>query len=64
MALGLAKAGADIAIAARNPEKMAQAVSQIQAVGVRALAVTVDVTDQEAINQMVAKTKACPVPSR
>ena len=57
MALGLAQAGADIAVAARNPEKTAQAVSQIQAVGVRTLEVTVDVTNHEEIIQMVAKTK-------
>ena len=56
MALGLAQAGADIAIAARNPEKPAQAVSQIQALGVRTLEVTVDVTNHEEIIQMVAKT--------
>ena len=57
MALGLAQAGADIAVAARNPEKTAQAVAQIQAVGVQTLEVTVDVTDHEEIKQMVAKTK-------
>ena len=57
MALGLAGAGADIAIAARNPEKTAQAISQVEELGVRALDVPVDVTIQEDINRMVAKTK-------
>ena len=57
MALGLAGAGADIAIAARNPEKTAQAISQVEELGVRVLDVPVDVTIQEDINRMVAKTK-------
>jgi len=57
MALGLAQAGAHIAIAARNPEKTMQAVSQVEAVGVSALAVSVDLTVQDEINQMVAQTK-------
>ena len=37
MALGLAEAGANIAIAARNPDKTSDAIKQIEGVGVRAL---------------------------
>ena len=56
MALGLAGAGADIVIAARNAEKTAQAVREIEALGVRAIGLTVDVTDEAQIRQMVADT--------
>ena len=56
MALGLAGAGADIVIAARNAEKTAQAVQEIEALGVRAIGLTVDVTDEAQIRQMVADT--------
>ena len=56
MAKGLAGAGADIVIAARNAEKTAQAVQEIEALGVRAIGLTVDVTDEAQIRQMVANT--------
>ena len=56
MAKGLAGAGADIVIAARNAEKTAQAVQEIEALGVRAIGLTVDVTDEAQIRQMVADT--------
>lgn len=54
MALGLAKAGASIVVAARNADKSAAAVREIEAVGARAAAVTVDVTDNASIEAMVA----------
>ena len=56
MAKGLAGAGADIVIAARDAEKTAQAVQEIEALGVRAIGLTVDVTDEAQIRQMVADT--------
>ena len=56
MAKGLAGAGADIVIAARNAEKTAQAVQEIEALGVRAIGLAVDVTDEAQIRQMVADT--------
>ena len=56
MAKGLAGAGADIVVAARNAEKTAQAVQEIEALGVRAIGLTVDVTDEAQIRQMVADT--------
>ena len=43
MALGLAHAGADIAIAARNPAKNAAAIAAIAATGRRAIAIPTDV---------------------
>lgn len=45
MARGLAKAGANIAVAARNEQKSATAVAELKSLGVDAAAVHVDVTD-------------------
>ncbi len=56
MATGLAGVGANIVVAARNPEKTTAAVSQIQALGVQARGVHVDVTRESDINDMVAQT--------
>lgn len=56
MALGLAGAGANIVVAARNADKTAQALSQIEALGVRAKGVKVDVTQEPEIRQMVGET--------
>jgi 2-dehydro-3-deoxy-D-gluconate 5-dehydrogenase len=58
MARGLAKAGADIAIAARNKDKMAAAVAELAALGVRCEGLEVDVADPEACRAMVETTKA------
>ena len=56
MALGLAEAGANIVVAARNQEKTATALSQIQAHGVKAIGVTVDVNLESDIAAMVGRT--------
>lgn len=53
MARGLARAGASIVIAGRNNEKSAEAAREIEALGVRALAVSVDVTDKASVAAMV-----------
>lgn len=53
MALGLAKAGAHVVVAGRNPDKNAKAVSDIEAAGGKAMAVGVDVCDEAAVAQMV-----------
>ncbi len=58
MALGLAGAGANIVVAARNEEKMAAALAQIQALGVQAKGVPVDATSEDDINRMGAETVA------
>ena len=57
MARGLAKAGADIAIAARNRDKMAAAVAELTALGVRCEALEIDVADTEACRAMVETTQ-------
>ena len=56
IALGLAGAGANIVIAARSVEKTAQALEDIRALGVEAHGVTVDGTQEPAIQRMVAST--------
>ena len=56
MALGLAEAGANIAIAARNPDKTSDAIKQIESVGVRAISVPTDVTKETEIASMISQT--------
>jgi len=52
IAVGFAQAGAHIVVADRATDRAEQTAQQIQAVGGQALAVTVDVTDSAAVNQM------------
>jgi 2-deoxy-D-gluconate 3-dehydrogenase len=56
MARGLARAGADIAIVGRNEAKSTAAVAELKRQGIRAIAVTADVTDKSAVADMVART--------
>ncbi len=56
MATGLAAAGANIVVAARNPAKTAAALAQIEAAGAQALGISVDVTEESDINGMVTQT--------
>lgn len=53
MAVGLAGAGADIVVAARNEEKTAKALEEIKALGVRAHGIKVDMASKEQVNAMV-----------
>ena len=56
MALGLAGAGSNIVVAARNMDKTAQALSQIEELGVKAMGLKVDVSQESDINEMVSQT--------
>ena len=56
IARGLAQAGADIVVAARNEAKNAAAVAELEALGIRSLGLKVDVTDRRQVEQMVAKS--------
>ena len=56
MACGLAEAGADIAIVGRNEAKSNAAVADLNQRGVKAIAVTADVTDKSAVATMVERT--------
>lgn len=56
MALGLARAGADVAVCARTVEKIEAAAAEIRTTGARALAVATDVRDAGQIDHMLEKT--------
>jgi 2-dehydro-3-deoxy-D-gluconate 5-dehydrogenase len=56
MARGLAAHGASIVVAARNPEKIAVALRELQALGAAASGITVDVREEASVNAMVADT--------
>lgn len=58
MALGLAEAGANIAVACRDLDKAADAIREIEKTGAGALAVECDVTSPESIAQAVSTTRA------
>jgi 2-deoxy-D-gluconate 3-dehydrogenase len=55
IALGLAEAGANVAIAARNQDKSTTVASEIRALGARALPVPCDVTKRADIESAVAQ---------
>ena len=58
IARGLAQAGADIAIAARNDDKTQAAVEQLGSLGVRAIGLHADLVDEQQVDGMVADTVA------
>src|SRR5215210_5801933 len=53
MARGLAKAGARVVVAGRNQEKSEAAVKELKALGSDALALNVDVRDEQSVNDLV-----------
>ena len=57
MARGLAAAGADIAVVARNEAKSEAAIAELRQHGVKAIAVTTDVTDEAAVSRMTARVQ-------
>jgi len=52
-AMALAEAGADVAVIDINPTSAARVAREIAALGVRSMALTVDVRDAEQVNRMV-----------
>jgi 2-deoxy-D-gluconate 3-dehydrogenase len=58
IARGLAKAGASLLIAARNPQKNAAAIAELTALGARCEAIEVDVADEAACRAMPEQAKA------
>ena len=56
MAEGLARAGASIAIAARNMEKSEAAANQLRAIGADVITIAVDVACQQSVRDMVSAT--------
>ena len=57
-AVTLAKAGATVALAARNEEKLKEAVAQIEGEGGKAAAFRLDVASEEAIKSTVKEISA------
>lgn len=55
-ALALAEAGAQVALGARNAEKLQAVASEIEATGKKALALPLDVASRDSIKAAVAKT--------
>jgi len=58
IAIGLAEAGADVAIAARKPEALAEAKEAVAATGRRAITVPVNVRRKEDLRNLVEETKS------
>src|SRR5262249_5260060 len=53
---GLAAAGAAIVVAARNREKSDKAVAELSALGARAMAIAVDVADEQSVHSLIRGT--------
>jgi NAD(P)-dependent dehydrogenase (short-subunit alcohol dehydrogenase family) len=56
LAVGMAKAGANVAVWARNAERSAEAVEEIAGYGVKAIAVGCDVADEQAVAAAMTRT--------
>ena len=54
IAIGFARAGADLAVSARTPEALEDTVREVEALGRKAFVVPADVTDRDAAQRMVA----------
>src|SRR5512144_888427 len=53
MARGMSAAGAAVVVAARNREKSARAVKELEGLGAPAVAIEVDVADEASVNALV-----------
>jgi NAD(P)-dependent dehydrogenase (short-subunit alcohol dehydrogenase family) len=58
MARGLARAGASIAVWARNPQKNEASVAELAALGAEAIAIPTDVTNEEQVAEAMERTVA------
>jgi 2-dehydro-3-deoxy-D-gluconate 5-dehydrogenase len=56
--LGLAQAGATVAILGRNDEKNQRVLAELNAIGARALALTVDVTDRTSLEPAINRVES------
>jgi len=56
MARGMAEAGANLVVAARNRDKNARAVKELEALGVQAIAAEVDVAQEASVASLMAAT--------
>jgi len=58
VALGLAREGADVVVAARREDKIAKVAAKVEALGRRALPIVCDVTDPQACLDLAERTMA------
>lgn len=58
IALGLARAGADIAIAARDATKLESTAAEVRALGRQCLAISCDVTRRQEVDACIEQTRA------
>lgn len=58
IALGLADAGAAVAILGRNDEKNQRVLSELKAMGIPSIAVKIDVTDRTRLENALNKVEA------
>ncbi len=63
IALGLAEAGAAVAIFARNEEKNREVLSELKAIGVPSMALRVDMSDRSALQPAMEKVDSDLGPS-
>ena len=56
MAVGLAEAGANIVIAARNQTKTSESINRLKGMGTECEGIQVEVTEESSVQQMVSKT--------
>ena len=56
MARGLAQAGASVVVAGRNAEKNAAAVAELESLGAKSVAISIDVRDEAACRRLIADT--------
>ncbi len=56
MAIALARAGADVVVAARRLEPLKETAEEIEKLGRKALTVSVDVTDSRSVNNLIDQT--------
>lgn len=58
LAIGLARAGADVVLASRDSERLREVAEEVAALGRNALAVAMDLADEASIRDMVKQTLA------
>src|SRR5665213_4096537 len=61
IALGLAQAGAAVAVLGRNDEKNQRVLSELKSIGVPSIAMKVDLTDRAALEPALNKVVSEPV---
>lgn len=58
VAAALAEAGADVAVAAKSPKKLEEAVGEVKRLGRKAVAISTDVTQSSQVSKMVEQAVA------